>query len=135
MDNNLAAVAASTASSAGLFSPAIVETIKSGILYIGGLGAALIVAFAGIRKALKDLAKGDDPKQPGGRHPAAANIIGGTIMETTTLLMWSESNREVAEKAGDVVDAINNNTAAIKENNRETAELRHQVERLRDKMP
>lgn len=138
MDNNMLAAAASSASSAGLFSPATIEMLKTWVGYIGVLGASIIVAYAGIRKALKDIAKGEDPKQPGG-HPGGIGFVGGTIMETTTLLMWSESNREVAEKAGDVIDAIKINTEAINRNTdtsaREMGELRHQIERLRDKMP
>lgn len=147
-----------------MLSPAILETIKTWVAYIGILTAAIVTAYAGIRKAIKDL-KGEAAPgliNPGGSavHSGVAGIVGGTIMETTTLLMWSESNRtvteavlamreiikantdatlalpdELAEKLERVVNAINYNTEASREVCRDISELRHQVERLRDKMP
>lgn len=160
----MVSTAASAVSSSPVLSEAVLDTIKTWIAYIGVLATAVIVAFGGIRKALKDL-KGEPGKDgkmnPGGAaaHPGVQSIVGGTIMETTTLLMWSESNKQVAESAehvkecikanskmlGDlpdkieaamdsVVNAINYNTEAQRSVCRDLSELRHQVERLRDKM-
>lgn len=155
--------AASVASSSPVLSAAVLETIKTWVLYVGVLATAVITAYAGIRKALKDL-KGDGKPgltNPGGPAigPAVQSIVGGTIMETTTLLMWSESNREVAEAAeavkscikanseaieclpdeiavrlASVVNAINYNTEAVRDMVREFGETRHEVVRLRDSM-
>lgn len=114
--------------------------------YIGVLATAIIVAFTGIRKALKDL-KGDDTpgrRNPGGPvdSPAVERTVGGAILDTTTMLMWQESNRAVTEALHEVVDklestihAINYGTEASRAVCRDISELRHQIERLRDKLP
>ena len=136
------AEAASSATAAG--SP-LLEVAKTWIAYIGVLAAAIIVAFGGIRKALKDL-KGDDKPgatNPGGRAGGAEvqRIVGGTIMETTTILLWSESNKAVAdaleamvEKLDQVCRSINYNTDVGRDIIKELGEARHQIERLRDKL-
>lgn len=136
------AEAASSATAAG--SP-LLEVAKTWIAYIGVLAAAIIVAFGGIRKALKDL-KGDDKPgatNPGGRAGGAEvqRIVGGTIMETTTILLWSESNKAVAdaleamsEKLEQVCRSINYNTDVGRDVVSELKEVRHQIERLRDKL-
>lgn len=106
----------------------------------------MIVAFGGIRKALKDLRGNDAPGRgnPGGAvdSPAVHKIVGGSILDTTTMLMWQESNRSVAdaleatvEKLESVVHCINYSTESSRAMTKEISELRHQVERLRDKMP
>lgn len=119
------------------------------------MATAIIVAYAGIRKALKDL-KGSENKAAG---PGVEKIVGGTIMETTTLLMWSESNKQVVEAVEDVLscikanteavenmpeeiasrlssvaNAINYNTEAVRDMMREYSETRHEIVRLRDSM-
>lgn len=159
MNNEIATnVLATAGGSVASFSPIIIENIKTWVTYVGVLAAALVAAWAGIRKALKDLDKTDGNKVVIAPTPQA--FVGGTIMETTTLLMWSESNRDVTEalqglsvcfasnikaieglpdeigiRLDHVVNAINYNTSASRDVCRDLAELRHQIERLRDKMP
>lgn len=164
MDNvvvaNVASSVASVASSSPVLSQTVLETIKTWIVYVGAFAAAIVTAYAGIKRALKDLGK--ESANPGGPAitPAVQSIVGGTILETTTLLMWSESNRAVVEAAEDmkdcikrnsevieempermaekldrVINAINYNTEAMRDVAKEMAETRHQVERVRDKLP
>lgn len=130
MDNVHAA--ASAAASTGFFSPQVFETIKSAIGYGGVLAAAIVSAFIGIRKAIKDLRKAEEAPLAG--NNPAAKVIGATILESTTLLMWSESNRDVVEAIESQTRAINYNTEALREVCRDLGETRHQIERLRDKM-
>jgi hypothetical protein len=125
-------MAASAAASTGLFSPQVLETLKSIIVYIGVLGGAIVVAFKGIRSAIRDLKA--DEKASIEAVPGGAKILGATILEHTTLLMWSESNREVTEAIDQLTRAINYNTEAQRENGRSMSEVKHQIERLRDKM-
>lgn len=108
------------------------ETIKSAIGYGGVLAAAIVSAFIGIRKAIKDLRKAEEAPLAG--NNPAAKVIGATILESTTLLMWSESNRDVVEAIESQTRAINYNTEALREVCRDLGETRHQIERLRDKM-
>lgn len=121
----------------------VIDTIKSWVVYVGILATAVIVAFGGIRKALKDL-KGDLPANPGGPAvtPAVERIVGGAILETTTILMWSESNRAVVDaleaataKLESICNSINYATETGRNVEDEIKELRHQIERLRDKLP
>lgn len=141
MDN---AANVAEAASTAVGSP-LLEIAKTWIAYIGVLATAIIVAYGGIRKALKDL-KGDDKPgavNPGGRAGGAEvqRIVGGAMLETTTILMWSESNKAVAdalegmcEKLEQVCRSINYNTDVGRDVIKELGEVRHQIERLRDKL-
>ena len=117
-------------------SPPFLELAKTWIAYIGVLAAAIIVAYGGIRKALKDLKSGETKVND------RAEVVAATLMENTTLFMWSDSNHAVCAALGEVVDrlesvvnCINFSTEATRDMSRDIGELRHQIERLRDKMP
>lgn len=130
------------ASDAGLVAESIesspfLESAKTWVTYAGVLATAIIVAVAGIRKALKDLKSGN-------AEPSLSKnkVMAATLVETHTMLAWSESNRvateairELAEKLDGMCRSVNYNTEAVRDSNRESAELRHQIERIRDKMP
>lgn len=111
------------------------EIAKTWVTYIGVLGTAIIVAIAGVRKALKDLKTGEVS------GTVQDKIMSATLIETHTMLLWSESNRSVTESVGDLIDKIESMTKALSYNTetgrevcRDMKELRHQIERLRDKM-
>lgn len=139
MLENATNVAEVVSSPAGLPS---LDTARNWILYLGGLIAAVLVAFAGIRKALKDI-KGDG-KNPGGpaTGPHVQGIVGGVILETHTILMWSESNRALAESLDAMTKTVESACRSIDYNtdtnravSEDLVELKHQIERLRDKLP
>lgn len=121
------------------------EVAKTWIAYIGVLATAMIVAFGGIRKALKDIRGNESSRgSPAGPvdSPAVHRTIGGAILDTTTILMWSESNKgasdamdALVEKLDSVIHCINYNTEAARDMSKDITELRHQIERLRDKLP
>lgn len=83
--------------------------------------ASVLVATAGsagyaVWKAAKK-AKSLFPDE----QPSSQKIIGATILENVTLLMWSESNR-------DVVEALREHAADLRENTKEMMELRHKID-------
>ncbi len=150
MDNLSVVSNVSSVAASPVTHDALIETAKTWIAYAGVLVVAVVTAWAGVRKALKDL-RGDGavpaPANTGGpaAGPDVQRIVGGTIMETTTLLMWSESNRDAVEamvalKAAictlvDRIESAVDRFDVIAELKGEAVELRHQIERLRDKMP
>jgi len=71
-------------------------------------------AVTGIWKALKNLRSEEGSPEAGHRVASAA------LVETTTIVMWSETNRDVTQALHRLCDQM--------------TELTHQVERLRDKM-
>ncbi len=85
------------------------------ITNIGVFLAAVGTVIAAIWSAVKKIksVEGADSK-------TAAKVIGGAILDSTTLLMWSESNRDVAE--------------ALRDHQREMMELRFVMIQLRDTM-
>jgi hypothetical protein len=90
---------------------------------LGIFSLAIAAAVGGLWRGLRNIkTEGLSPEKTTSRVAAA------TIIETTTLLMWSESNRMVVE----AVDRLTEATYALRD---EQKELRHQTERLRDKMP
>lgn len=121
---------------ASVASSPFLEIAKTWVTYIGVLAVALVTAYAGIRKALKDLKSGEVSGS------VQEKVVSATLIETHTMLLWSESNRGVVEAVRDLIDKIeslshslNYNTETGREVCRDIKELRHQIERLRDKMP
>ena len=113
------------------------EIARTWITYIGVLATALIVAVAGIRKAIKDLKAGTAT----GDTRETNKIAAAALVETHTIMDWTASNKDATEAMRDLLDkveglcrAVNYNTDAVRESNKEAGELRHQVERLRDKI-
>lgn len=84
------------------------------ITNVGVLLAAVGTVIAAIWSAVKKIKSVETDSK------SAAKVIGGAILDSTTLLMWSESNRDVAE--------------ALRDHQREMAELRFAVMQLRDTM-
>ncbi len=122
---------------ASVASSPFLEIAKTWVTYVGVLVVALVTAYAGIRKALKDLKSGE---VSGGS--VQEKVVSATLIETHTMLMWSESNRTVTDSVRDLIDkvesmtkALNYNTEIGREVCRDMKELRHQIERLRDKLP
>ncbi len=99
---------------------------------VGVFFAAASALFVGIRQGLKKISKGEiAPSQE------KKQIAGATLIETTSLLMWSESNRDVVEALNRTVsslEAMMDRIDTIEELKKEAVELRHQIERLRDKL-
>lgn len=121
---------------ASVASSPFLEIAKTWVTYVGVLVVALVTAYAGIRKALKDLKSGEVSGS------IQEKVVSATLIETHTMMLWSESNRSVTESVGDLIDkiesmtkALNYNTETGREVCRDMKELRHQIERLRDKMP
>jgi gas vesicle protein len=97
------------------------------------LGAASAL-FIGIKSGLKKIAKGEIEPAPTATKKAVA---AATLIETTSLLMWSESNRDVVDALNRVertLTSMMERIDIIDDLNKEARELRHQIERLRDKM-
>lgn len=112
------------------------EVAKTWVTYVGVLAVALVTAYAGIRKALKDLKTGEVSGAPQDK------VVAATLLETHTMMLWSESNRAVVKVVEDLLDKLERNTNAINCNieasravSVDLKELRHQIERVRDKMP
>lgn len=79
---------------------------------LGIFSLAVAAAIGGIWKGIKNIRKdGLNPDSP------VQKIASATLVETTTMLMWSESNRDVCE-------CIN----ALRE---EIKDLRHEIELMR----
>lgn len=89
---------------------------------VGVFCAAASALFMGIKTGLKKISRGEIAPTTD-----KSKVAGAMLVETTSMLMWSESNR-------DVVEAVNRLCDFIQDNTREQTELRHQIERLRDKM-
>lgn len=77
-----------------------------------GLGGFLAAVWAGVHQGLK--------KAKANEADPSMRIAAGVIMDNTSMLMLSESNRSLCEATYRLRDDVR--------------ELSHQVERLRDKM-
>jgi hypothetical protein len=101
---------------------------------VGIFIGASTALYAGIKSGLKKIAKGEIEVTPAGDKKAVA---AATLIETTTLLMWSESNRDVVAAINKVCALISvtaERLEVIEDLKAEANELRHQIERLRDKL-
>jgi hypothetical protein len=97
--------------SAIVSSPDFISIVTNAAVFFAAVGTVIAAIWTAVKK-IKSV-EGADSK-------TTARVLGGSIMENTTLLMWSESNR-------DVVEAIHLNT-------REMMELRFAVTSLKDVM-
>lgn len=79
-------------------------------VFLAALGTVVAAIWTAVKK-IKTLTPSDDPA-------SKAKFVGGSIMENHTLLMWSESNR-------DVIDAL-------RDHQKEMMELRFAIVQLRD---
>lgn len=95
----------------GAISPDVITILTNAVIGLAAIGAAAGGIFVGLRKIRNGAV------EAGGEQK---KLIGVSLMENTTLLMWSESNKEVCETNRDLT--------------REIVELRHMLDRLRDKL-
>lgn len=81
--------------------------------------AAVAAAVAGAMSAVKKIKESwlDSVRDTDSPAPVKHQIAAATIVETTTLLMWSESNRDVCDRMRTLADEIK--------------ELRHEMELTR----
>lgn len=123
--------AVNMAATADVAASPYLETVKTWVTYIGVLVVALVTAYAGIRKALKDLKTGDAPVA------SKQEVLSATLVETHTMVLWSESNRQVCEGMHalcTVLTRMLDRAEVVEELKKEAIELRHQIERLRDRI-
>lgn len=90
-------------------SPDLVTIITNIGVLLAAIGATVAAIWSAFKK-IRTMMPGDTS--------AATKIVGGSIMDTTTMLMFTESQREMM--------------AAVRENTREVVELRHAMQRLRE---
>lgn len=107
------------------------------VVFLMAVGAAVAGSFAMVKK----IKQGWDetfPKSASG--PTTGDVItqqrlvGTLMLETTTAAMMSESMRDLAEATDRQTDMMRDTRDCMKENTREMHELRHQVERLMDRL-
>lgn len=91
-------------------SPDFVTIATNAGVFFATVGTVIAAIWSAVKKI-----KTVGPDQP----PTSKQIIGATILENVTLLMWSESNRDVVEALGD--------------HQKEMMELRFAITRLVDK--
>lgn len=92
---------------------------KTFVVNLGVITAAIAAAVVGsltavksIKKSFIEVFKDDDKGKPD------VKVASAMIMETTTLLMWSESNRDVVDEMKELRFAITRLTDKIEEMNR-----------------
>ncbi len=98
-------------------SPDFVTIVTNVGVFLVAAGTVIAAIWSAVKKIKSVL-----PDQNG----TATKMVGGAILDTSSILMWSESNREVAESNEAVV-------ASNREIQRELMELRFAVTRLVDK--
>ena len=90
----------------------------------------IVAAILGIKKGLETFkSKTDEGSKRDGARVAAA-----TILETQTLDFWSQSNTDMAEAVRENTREIVELRRALYKHAEDMNEMRHQVERVRDKM-
>lgn len=90
-------------------SPDFVTIVTNIGVFLAAIGT-VIAAIWGAAKKIKSALPEDSA--------SSTKIVGGSIMDTATMLLFTESQREIIQ--------------AVRENTREIVELRHSVDRLKD---
>lgn len=99
-------------------SPDTVTLITNIAVFLAAAGTTVAAIWSAVKK-IKTVLPQD--------AATTKSVVGGMIMDHTTLLMWSESNRTVSEKLDEAM-------AVIRENTRETVELRFVMTQVKDKL-
>ncbi len=94
-----------------VYSPDLVTIITNVGVFVAAVGTVIAAIWSAAKKV-----KSAMPDQREDRQ----RVIGGMILDNTTLLLWSESNRDVVAVMQDVKD--------------EMKELRFALTQLKDKM-
>lgn len=92
-------------------SPDFVSIVTNVGVFLAAAGTVVAAIWSAVKKIRTAL-----PAD----QPTTGRVMSGMIMDNTTLLMWSESNRTVGDKIDDLTD--------------EMKELRFAVTQLKDKM-
>lgn len=109
------------------------------VVFLMAVGAAVAGSFAMVKK----IKQGWDETFPktgssggtgNGDVITQQRLVGTLMLETTTAAMMSESMRDLAEATDRQTDVMRDTRDCVKENTREMHELRHQVERLMDRL-
>lgn len=93
-------------------SPDFVSIATNAGVFFAAVGTVIAAIWSAVKK-IKTVETGADPK-------TASKVLGGAILDSTTILMWQESNRDVAE--------------ALRDHQKEVMELRFAVVQLKDVM-
>lgn len=93
-------------------SPDFVSIATNAGVFLAAVGTVIAAIWSAVKK-IKSVETGTDPK-------TASKVLGGAILDATTILMWQESNRDVVE--------------ALRDHQKEVMELRFAVVQLRDTM-
>lgn len=88
--------------------------------------AAIAAVVAGAWKATQEVKKSvlANAKEEGNTQTKVASAV---LVETTTMMMWTESNKEVSDKVDHLCECL-------QAHGEKMLHLAHQIERLRDKM-
>lgn len=121
-----AVAAAKTAAPAAAAATWALPGVSDLITNLGVFSLALTATVAGIYRAVRMVRK-EDAIKVAAPVESPIRIAGATILENTTILLWSESNRGVAESNKGVVEKMD-------DLEREVVELRHAISRLTDTM-
>lgn len=105
------------------------------VVFLMAIGAAVAGSFAMVKK-IKSSWEDTFPKNGPGEGDVITQqrMVGTLLMETTTATMLTEANRNLAEAMDKQTEMTRDVRECITENTRELREVRHQIERLMDRL-
>ena len=107
------------------------------VVFFAAIAAAVAGSLAGVKKIKSSLADLSSPATPAPGHGdivTQQRLVGTLMMETLTAKALSDSNTLLAAAVDDLTDVTRDSREATCDLTREVRELRHQVERLTDRM-
>lgn len=109
------------------------------VVFFAAIGAAVAGGLSMLKKIKTEVSETfkpvGAPSGPGGGDIVTQQRMIGTLMlETTTAAMLTEAQRQLAEATDRLIDVTRDNREATCDLTREVREVRHQLERLTDRM-
>lgn len=106
------------------------------VVFFAAIAAAVAGSLAGVKKIKSSFAdvSGPLPAPGNGDVVTQQRLVGTLMMETLTAKALSDSNTLLAAAIDDLTEVTRASREAVADAARETRELRHQVERLTDRM-
>lgn len=103
--------------------PAVTTFAANAVVFLAAVGAVVAGAWKAVQEVKKSVT--ETVKEDGASQTKIASAV---LMETTSMTMLTESNRDVVESNRHLCERL-------QAHGEKMVALAHQVERLRDKMP
>lgn len=114
--------------------PDVTTIAASVVVFFAAVGAAVAGALKAVKQIKTEWADAFKVKTESATTTVQTQIVGGTLQDVFSTPMFTEQLRRMTDAIEDNTDAIKTLTNSVGNDQNEKRELRHQIDRLMDKL-